>query len=174
MITIGLFAIVAFIFSWRKMFKEEYRFKRAVFSCIFALIWTFAGVLAAVIISAVSFNSVQWDHTANIELVSLNKGSKLQGKFFLGTGELNQKEYYYFYKRAQDGGYKPGKIAISDSVTIYEEERSDGLIEVYECYRENKESFVITYFGLPFTEPCGKAYHFRIPAGSLKRDFLLD
>lgn len=174
MITIGLFAIVAFIFAWR-MFRKEYRFERAVFSFIIALIGTFAGGLAAVVISQVSVDSsVRWDRTANIELVSLNRDSKLQGRFFLGTGELNQKEYYYFYKRAQDGGYKPGKIAISDSVTIYEEERRDGLIEVYECYGEKKESFLIIYFGLPFTDSCGKAYHFRIPTGSLKRDFLLD
>lgn len=76
MITIGLFAIVAFIFAW-KMFRKEYRFERGVFSCIIALIGTFVGGLAAVVISQVSVDSVRWDRTANIELVSLNRSIRM-------------------------------------------------------------------------------------------------
>jgi hypothetical protein len=38
-------------------------------------------------------------------IVSLDLGNQLHGSFFLGTGSINERTYYYYYRAEADGSY---------------------------------------------------------------------
>ncbi|MDD3101688.1 MAG: hypothetical protein PHE59_00875 [Patescibacteria group bacterium] len=73
-------------------------------------------------------------------------GSETRGDFFIGTGniETDNKMFYYYYYRTSDGGIKFGKVSVDSGVTIYEEDRNDGVIEMQEIV--NKKIFIPNTF----------------------------
>lgn len=108
---------------------------------------------------------VVWEETGTIELVSLRGGSKIEGRFFLGCGRINQEDVYYFYKKLKNGGFKQDHVIVLET-TIFEEDRNDGEIIIYESRLRSPNLFV-------FDSP-GRRYEIKIPKGSLKKSFLLE
>jgi len=103
-----------------------------------------------------------------IEIVALKDNRSIEGDFFLGCGSINSEFYYFFYKKEKDGSLTFDKIAANSHTKIYEEERKDGMIEIFEK-RFIKESHYI--FGVPFDSPKCKIH---VPKGSVLRQFELD
>ena len=106
--------------------------------------------------------------TETVPLVTLRNADGVAGSFFLGTGSVESVPYYFYYKPSGDGGYKQDRLQSSANVTVYEEDRTDGALEVYE------RKFVD-----PSDERWGAdgghaEYKFRIPRGSLKKQFRLE
>jgi len=58
-------------------------------------------------------------NTYSIEIVSLKDKSSIEGSFVLGSGTIKDKDYYIYYSKTQDGGYKRNKIE-AENVTIYQ------------------------------------------------------
>ena len=100
------------------------------------------------------------------ELVSLRDDSGVSGRFFLGTGAINENQYYVFYKKI-GSGFQQGKVEVSDNVTIFEEEREDGEVKLYIYQFVNPSSWL---WSLDYEE---KKWEFFIPKGSIKRNFVL-
>lgn len=67
----------------------------------------------------------QWKSTTineNIfhhDIVSIKNDSNLSGSFFIGSGSINQTEYYVYFIRMEDGGFKRDMVQ-SNKAVIYE------------------------------------------------------
>lgn len=105
-------------------------------------------------------------HLWDVELVSLRNSDGVHGRFFLGTGSIGSTEYYFYYDKVGDG-FRPGKIEVDNNVTVFEQERNDGLLKVYETRFTNS---LLWIFGLTSSE---RSFEIIIPNGSLKQNFVL-
>ena len=65
------------------------------------------------------------------EIVSLNRQSDIEGSFFLGTGRVESKEYYYFYTPTNKG-YKLEKRSHERTYIVEDDSVSPCLKEVKE------------------------------------------
>jgi len=102
--------------------------------------------------------------TTQTELISLRHDSETQGHFFLGSGSIDGKPTYFFYKEHRDG-FTADTVPIGDNVIIFEEERENGtLVTHIENLSWGKE--------LAFYSP-QYSYEFHIPGGSILREFNL-
>lgn len=59
------------------------------------------------------------ENVERIELASIDVTSNIEGRFYLGSGRINEKEYYAAYKILTDGGKKLYKMDATIT-TIYE------------------------------------------------------
>lgn len=64
-------------------------------------------------------NAQSVESVDRIELASIDVTSNIEGRFYLGSGRINEKEYYAAYKILTDGGKKLYKMDASVT-TIYE------------------------------------------------------
>ena len=104
------------------------------------------------------------------KLVSLRSNTETEGSLFLGSGNINGQEYYYFYEALGNGGYRLSKIPARSNVTIFEEDRSDGLLEVSSAGHRNTMFFGLVELRASFQPDTTT---FRVPRGSIQRNFVL-
>ena len=52
-------------------------------------------------------------------IVNFKDNRDLQGGFFIGCGEVNTEQYYYYYCKTDKGSYKASKIKADDCEIIY-------------------------------------------------------
>ena len=125
-----------------------------------------AGLLLAAVISSIS--GKKEEKTDTRKLISLRGANYTTGDLFLGIGSINSSLCYLYYEMREDGGCVLGKMhAVSDNVLVYEEDRSDGVLEIYETLTSAK-----LWWGLDLLDE-KRIYKFRIPKGSIKREFSL-
>lgn len=62
-----------------------------------------------------------------VKLVSMKDTSQIEGKFFLGSGSINNNIFYSFYYREKDKGIKYGQV-FANNTTIYDDSQSDDVI----------------------------------------------
>ncbi len=99
-------------------------------------------------------------------LVALKNVDGIQGSFFLASGSIGTKEYYFFMYQISDGGLRRGKVSASTSV-IYE---TDGAPHARGkvLYDSNSNDWQRAY------DPVFYEMEFFIPPGSIARDFRVD
>lgn len=103
-----------------------------------------------------------------VQLAALQTSDAISGSFFLGCGQIGTTPYYVYYKKLEDGGYQyRRKEADTDAVSVYEEERRNGVLEEY-SYRPP----IWMWVWLAFWED-KMVYKFRIPNGSIRKEFTL-
>jgi len=102
--------------------------------------------------------------TTQTELISLRHDSETQGHFFLGSGSIDGKLTYFFYKEHR-GGFAAGTVPIGDNVIIFEEERENGILVTRTEHLSWGKEFA-------FYSP-QYSYEFHIPGGSILREFNL-
>jgi len=161
---IGLISAIRFIQDWCEGFFPW--FFGVIGIVVFTVIMALVGCLPALIFG-IPFEK-QWVETEQVKLLSLRSADGVKGNFFLGSGSIGTKQYYFFYKE-KGVGYQPGKVEANGNVIVYEEEgRHDGLIKTY------KKEFTSTFWVslIAQTWP-SERYDFFIPVGSLKKDFIL-
>lgn len=109
------------------------------------------------------FVPIEEDH----QLVSIRDGSGMYGSFFLGTGTIQDRQYYIFYTK--DGeGFRPQKVSWDNgSVKIFEENRTDGTLHI-----TYQKSALAPYWAMPIK--CGFRYEFHIPTGTINKTFRLE
>ena len=71
-------------------------------------------------------------------LVALKDGSSLSGSFFLGSGTVENKQYYFYYYEISSGGYRQDKIENTSEVTIFERNGETPKIRYYKYEFVNK------------------------------------
>ena len=52
----------------------------------------------------------------NRPIASLNNNSSIKGDFFLGCGSIEEKEYYFFFKKFREGSFVRGKVPASGTI----------------------------------------------------------
>ena len=165
-----LFAILFIIFAWRSIydFGLDHDFLDRFMDTLLLLL------LAALVFGfGVGFSFLagiavpkQWTGPETTQLVSLRDSDGVSGQFFLGTGSIDATQYYFFYKEAGQG-YQPGKVEVSNNVTVFEEKGQNGQLKTY-TYKFSNPLFRWIALELP-----NQKYEFIIPEGSLKKNFVL-
>lgn len=124
------------------------------------------GIMLSAMIA--SFSGKKEEKIDTMRLVSLRGTNQIMGNFFLGIGSINSTPHYLYYELLNDGGCNLHKLrADMSNVLVYEEDRGDGVLELYE-----KISKIGPLWGLDLNEN-PYIYRFRIPTGSIKREFAL-
>ncbi len=104
--------------------------------------------------------------TEEISLAAFNDSRTIRGSFFLGCGTVEGNVTYFYYRQRPDGGLEQGWVQ-SENVIIYEEDRADGILQVY----QKKLVHPWEFWALPWGSPC---YQFRVPKGTVIRQFKAD
>ncbi len=90
----------------------------------------FVTAFAAVLISGVAYGlgtlfPVTSYQAATVPLTVIRDKDGVEGRFFLGTGTIQSKPYYFYYYKNDDGSVSPGKISYDGNVRVYQEKRDD-------------------------------------------------
>ena len=101
-----------------------------------------------------------------IDLVALQDNVGAEGRFFLGTGYIENKLNYFYYRKDGDA-YRADKET-ADGAVIYQDEISQPYLLTY--YSSFNHSFWY-FFGFPSKS---QRSQFHVPKGSIKENFTLD
>jgi hypothetical protein len=119
--------------------------------------FTIVGIIIGVGLSMVSFvnlptaDGIETRQIASIPITSLKLSQYTAGTFLLGTGELEGKNYYKFYKQSEHGNLKFDKVKTSK----VEVKRSDTELPQLATYAE------VSQYTTPWkTLLCGKESRF--------------
>lgn len=159
-------AALVLFFCWVDLVSEHFFGVTTLFVPLFML----GGSIVGLAIAAVIGNILPVKRNPNpviTKLASLKGEKGTSGPFFLGSGNINTKLYYFFYKKI-GRGYQSEKTEANDKVMIFEEKREDGELRTY------SRIFKKGWFGLfAFCYDDEPEHDFIIPEGSLKRGFTL-
>lgn len=101
-----------------------------------------------------------------IALVSIDNNISVQGNFFLGSGFIESKQYY-FYMEKLDGSFVPHRVVVEDNVFITENSQENPKIIFYKFKFNNK------YANLIAVNLSEKVIEIVIPKNSVKYGFNL-
>ena len=132
------------------------------------LLFGLLGLAVGVVIAAIAGYQQprEWHKAKVVTLVSLRNQEGLAGEFFLGSGQIDTQSYYFFFKKLGDG-FQLDKQPATESVTVFEEDRKDGELSVYQ--KESRRFGSAKWYQVQFVECC--RYEFHIPRGTIQREF---
>lgn len=111
-----------------------------------------------------SFGSPYNVHVSDTPIKSLNDGSKISGRFALGSGSIRESPQFVYY--AVDGpGYRLRTVPAGDTLVI-EDTETDPYISTFEVRKEG--CIFHGYY------PAGNTYVFHVPKGTITVDYTLD
>jgi hypothetical protein len=151
---------------WRGGYSDYWNarwstFTARLFSSLgFGAIVVFVGGFVLGIIGTATGGTV--DRSWDTQLRALNTGSEIHGRFFLGSGRIDEDPVFSFLYEQADGGVKLSTVPADDS-TVYEGE-ADPFLTTTETQRTPNE------FWSPFLlapRVAGYQYDFHIPEGSV-------
>jgi hypothetical protein len=168
MITVIICGVIGFFIGVVVEGDDSWLMKMAV-GFLFGLIGLFMGVIVGLIISGFLPTTIVLEQ--EIELVALKDTNGVNGKFFLGCGNIHSNWYYVFYTKDPDGKIKFNRLsADDDDVSIVEEERQGGTLKVY-----GKEFAKKSYKNWGLIPRSGSSkYEIHVPKGTVITDFNLD
>jgi len=112
--------IIAAIFIFITIGRDNImgKFGMVIFSCFMSLITTF---ISAFVIFMTAYHLGQYKEIDIYyqNIISMRNNSKTEGSFFLGSGSINQVEYYFYFYKTKDGGIKRDKVS-TRYATIHE------------------------------------------------------
>lgn len=111
-----------------------------------------------------------WEET-EIKLASLKDATGTEGEFLLGTGSIQTEQYYMWFEDTGHG-YRPEKVKVGNNILIVEDNtlQNTGTLTVHTRKMNNKSLSRWLVFDVSFWSD---QYRFKIPAGSIKKDFKL-
>lgn len=102
--------------------------------------WIFKAILASIIVCVfVRFMSthptdIREEHYRYIK--SLKNNIEIDGGFVLGSGSIENIEYYYFFYKSELG-YKRGKLQVSKCSIVETSEKNPEIVRRVQCYEQN-------------------------------------
>lgn len=126
------------------------------------------GIVGIGVAFGIGESSGRKEKTSEISLVSLRAGDYTDGALFLGCGTINSRPHYIYFAALADGGYQLRQMrADEDNIAVHEEDRTGGTLE---AYRSCPPPWIRGWLGL---WEGSYSYKFRIPKGSIRREFAL-
>lgn len=104
------------------------------------------------------------------ELVALRDKDGIEGRFFLGSGTMEGAPYYFYYSKISAGGFKPGKVKVSDGVRVYED-APDGTATLT-SYEWDSNLGLAWLIAIPVNSG-GYSYDFHVPKGTIRTGFTM-
>ena len=113
------------------------------------------------------FASTTYVKSEETKIIALQDNSSVQGRFFLGSGNIDG-TMKYVYMKEEDGGYKMDSLDVENVTIIYSDSTK---IEVYNAEFKNKAiRFLFCKYDL-FSDSKYKIY---VPKGTIKQNFNVD
>ena len=176
MLSLIFIGLITGVFIIRYIYRKVIRRKDCYDDCELMFSWILGFVCWAMILGLSFFfltmsnqdAPTRWVRTGAYDLASLERGSQLSGVFFLGCGGVSGKMYYYFYEGRQGGGYVFRQMPVGKHTIIYEEDRINGMHEVFVLKPEDEN---IWGWKLPYVDDFRIEHRFHIPLGSIKRNW---
>ena len=131
------------------------------------IVFTFLSFIPALILG--EFIGDWETHNRKIEIYSLQDNMTPDGVMFLGTGSIQGKTIYSYYRK-EGAGYKLGYVSTSNAVVKQLEEDVQPYIEVHQEKCKDTPFSGLLYLCAPGKE----TYTIYVPNGSIKRDYNLD
>lgn len=155
-----------FIFRYEKK-KSDFDWENIIISFLLtifsSLIITF--VFGATIIGIYSLNVDKHEEENHyLYISSINRNSEISGSFFLGTGSVDEKNYYYFYYKSRYG-YKLDKITVKNSYIVETKHKKPEIVKVVDTY--NQDVFI------KLLDSNVKRYLIYVPENTIIKDFKL-
>jgi hypothetical protein len=122
--------------------------------------------IACVLGMAFDTHPVQTD---DYKLVAIRDKDGITGQFFLGTGMIQSEQYYFYYKTNSDGSVTPDKVRAGQGVRVYEEDRQDAELVVYEWQLNQSWAWLVAF---PVNSG-GWSYKFHVPKGTVRTGFTM-
>jgi len=110
-------------------------------------------IAIVIIIVFLLFGCGGWKHDFNFRIHSIERELVTSGSFFLGSGSVNGKMYFFMW-RDWNGGLKFVRLP-HDISTIYEDENNHPYVEVYEHWN------------------LGQKYKIHVPQNTILKEFRL-
>lgn len=104
---------------------------------------------------------------ASVSLTAIRDKDGVEGRFFLGTGTIESKPYYFYYKKNSDGSVSPGKLSYDSNVRVYQEKRDDA--QFIRWASKSKWNWVWLIAEPPSDE--WYAVDFHVPEGTVKSGY---
>jgi hypothetical protein len=101
------------------------------------------------------------------DLIALTDTSKLSGSSFLGSGTIDEIEYYVYYYN-DSAGIHQGKVKVSETTLHYWDINGSGKLEVVSVDPSSRWEYLLAF---PSWSPRNEIY---IPNGSISNSFNLD
>lgn len=111
--------------------------------------------------------------TAEQTLVAIRDKDGIGGSFFLGSGSIDSKPYYFYYVKLTDGGIRPDRMPINTSITIYEEDRTDAVL-IWRKWEYDMQEIRNNSFGYRFAIPMSgnnQVWEFHVPKGTIRTGY---
>lgn len=167
MITVIICGVIGF-FIGVLVERDDYLLMKMTWGFLLGLIGLFVGILVSLVIGDFLPTSIVLEQ--EVELVAFKDTNGVNGKFFLGCGNVHSNWYYIFYVKDPDGKIKFIRLLADDDVSIVEEERQGGMLKVY-----GKEFAKKSYKNWGLIPRSGSSkYEIHVPKGTVITDFNLD
>lgn len=102
----------------------------------------------------------------DIRLAALQTGSQIEGRFFLGSGRIEEEPIFSYLYRQSDGGVKLAWVD-ADRATVYEDENDSPYLEIVQ-YSYGCNAFVTPFCpGADGPDEFATEYNFHIPKDSV-------
>lgn len=138
-----------------------------VLTCVYFLLWGFCAILIGSGIGLAFDQTNQLQET--YQLASFRDAIGIHGSFFIGSGSVDSKLKYYFYKKLPDAGYQADSVDATNAI-IYQDETKQPYIDVYALQFTNKLEIL-------FAVPGGiwyYSYKIHVPPNSIVQNYKLN
>jgi hypothetical protein len=138
--------------------------------CMISVFFTilFTGIIAGVCAGCAALTGLLFaSHPVQVSdklLIAIRDKDGVTGEFFLGSGVIKSDQYYFYYERMENGGFRPGRIISDSSVHVYEDARSDAKLIEFEWVVDNPLASLIAF---PVNAG-GYSYEFHVPKGTIR------
>lgn len=174
MITVLLFIVIGILIAIKAIHRShgeiwEY-FLGGLVGIIGGLI---IGFLLSIIIGA--FLPKHTVVSETIPIAAFSDHTSVHGKFFLGSGVIDENMYYFYYKQNPNGSYSFNKLE-TDCVEIIEDSGVQPHIIKYRKKFDSKNGILFGFVPLSGTRACGCVCKIEIivPNNTIYRNFNLD
>jgi len=141
-----------------------------------AIIWSIiATIIALGVVLALSLIGVKYEKSerSGVRYISsISANSNAQGKFILGSGTVENKNYYYYIVKT-DKGYQIDKMEITNKVYIREGCNDNPFIEYTKYNATHINWFSKLFFKKEFFKKCGEII-FHVPTGTIVGNYNID
>lgn len=150
---------ILYMLLWRKSCKEYFDWFASIFLNFFVALLTVAGFIQ------LDQKKVDENYYHSYYIYSLKNQEKIQGDFYLGSGSIEQVEYYYFYWKDVNGFYNRGQEEVNKTV-IEESDTCRPHTEVLN-YKYISRTSLVSVYG----EEEQERYKIVVPRGTIINNF---
>jgi hypothetical protein len=106
-------------------------------------------------------------------LVTLREKDGQSGRFFLGSGSINDMQYYFWYRRNPDGSVSGGKTTRQPGVRIFEDDKFPHMVTFHTEYKSPLAQKYLWLVGTDIRDDSIWCPDFYLPKGSVREGFEL-